>query len=149
MKIRPGVSRDVAAVLALDRETQTAPHWNEVAYLRALDTEKGRCLFVAEHDGLWGFAVGALVSGEAELESVVVSIYSRRRGIGRKLCAAVVDWAGAAGAASIALEVRAGSAGAIALYESLQFHIVGRRKAYYAQPIEDALIMHLPLQGQT
>ena len=43
------------------------------------------------------------------------------------------------------LEVRAGSVGAIALYEGLGFVVVGRRRGYYREPVEDALLMRLEL----
>jgi ribosomal-protein-alanine N-acetyltransferase len=39
--------------------------------------------------------------------------------------------------------VRAGSAGAIALYERLGFVAVGRRPGYYRSPVEDAVLMRL------
>ena len=45
------------------------------------------------------------------------------------------------------LEVRAGSVGAIALYGGLGFVVVGRRKGYYREPVEDALLMKLELAG--
>jgi [ribosomal protein S18]-alanine N-acetyltransferase len=43
----------------------------------------------------------------------------------------------------VELEVRAGSAGAIALYERLGFVAVGRRPGYYRSPVEDAVLMRL------
>jgi ribosomal-protein-alanine N-acetyltransferase len=43
------------------------------------------------------------------------------------------------------LEVRAGRAGAIALYTGLGFVIVGRRRRYYREPVDDALLMRLDL----
>jgi ribosomal-protein-alanine N-acetyltransferase len=81
-----------------------------------------------------------------ELESVVVADAARRAGIGRVLCGAVIDWCLSQDATEIALEVRAGSAGAIALYQGLRFVEVGRRAGYYSEPEEDALLMRLKLQ---
>ena len=43
------------------------------------------------------------------------------------------------------LEVRAGSAGAIGLYEGLGFVGVGRRRGYYRDPVDDAVLMRLDL----
>ena len=45
------------------------------------------------------------------------------------------------GVHSLALEVRASNAPAIALYEQLGFQQVGRRPNYYRNPKEDALIL--------
>ena len=79
--------------------------------------------------------------------------------MGRALCGAVVEWCRGEGAAELELEVRAGSAGAIALYTGLGFVTMGRRAAYYrgirglagsdlagyGAPAEDALLMRLEL----
>jgi ribosomal-protein-alanine N-acetyltransferase len=43
------------------------------------------------------------------------------------------------------LEVRASSAGAIALYTGLGFVEAGRRPGYYAEPKDDAVLMRLEL----
>ena len=48
---------------------------------------------------------------------------------------------GAARLAFLTLEVRAGNAPAIALYEKHGFYEVGRRKGYYDDPKEDAILM--------
>jgi ribosomal protein S18 acetylase RimI-like enzyme len=48
----------------------------------------------------------------------------------------------------IALEVRAGSVGAIAFYQGLGFVRVGRRARYYNDPEDDALMMRLRADGQ-
>jgi [ribosomal protein S18]-alanine N-acetyltransferase len=166
LQVRGGVATDLAGVVALERVVVEAPHWSEAEYAAIVglrdDTHVGvrgsglqnggvrRCLFVVEgEDGLVGFAVGRVIGAGrdcvAELESVVVEARARRGGLGRALCEAVVGWCRGEGAAAIELEVRAGSSGAIALYEGLEFAVVGRRGAYYHGPVEDALLMRLEL----
>jgi ribosomal-protein-alanine N-acetyltransferase len=49
-----------------------------------------------------------------------------------------------AGARVALLELRAGNEGALALYESLGFRRLALRRAYYRQPVEDALVLVLP-----
>ncbi len=83
----------------------------------------------------------------AELESVVVSANSRRAGIGRALCRAVLDWCRSKGATEAVLEVRASSSAAIALYASLGFTLAARRPRYYRDPADDALLMRMELQS--
>jgi ribosomal-protein-alanine N-acetyltransferase len=139
---------DLADVIALERGAVEAPHWSDAEYAEIV---RGggvrRCLFVAEVEGkLVGFAVGKVVdAGLAELESVVVRVDARRCGVGRALCEAVAGWCRGEGAAVLELEVRAGSAGAIALYVGLGFVEAGKRRAYYESPVEDALLMRLEL----
>jgi [ribosomal protein S18]-alanine N-acetyltransferase len=146
-ELRPARSSDIDAILALERATENAPHWPSSAYSAILDeTGPGRCMIVAHiGDSLAGFAVGLVHPAQpsiAELESVVVAAAARRGGIGRALCAGVLDWCRSRGAMEVALEVRAGSAGAIALYSGLGFREIGRRPHYYRDPVDDAVLMH-------
>ncbi len=113
----------------------------------------GGAFFVAEADGeLLGFAVGKVIlstaEGVGEIESVAVGGAARRRGVGRALCETLVGWCREQGVGVIELEVRAGSDGAIALYEGLGFVVVGRRGGYYRDPDEDAVLMQLRLGGE-
>ncbi|SNS45991.1 ribosomal-protein-alanine N-acetyltransferase [Granulicella rosea] len=147
--VRPAEEADLPELLRLERATPEAPHWPEAEYLRIVAAEPGplrRCLFVAWLDGdLAGFAVGKTLGDEAELESVAVDAGLRRMGLGAALCRAVMDWCRRQEADAIDLEVRAGSAGAMRLYHGLGFEEVGRRTAYYRDPVEDAVLMRREL----
>jgi [ribosomal protein S18]-alanine N-acetyltransferase len=161
VSVRVGEAADLDEVVALERTVVEAPHWGEAEYAAIVSSQEDRrggaqgggmrrCLLVAEAEGwLVGFAVGKVIGAGpdclAELESVVVEARARRGGVGRVLCGAVVDWCRGQGAAAIELEVRAGSAGAIALYAGLGFVAVGLRRDYYGTPAEDALLMRLEL----
>ena len=153
MMVRLARTADVEAVIQLERRIAEAPHWAESEYasmLAAGTGAVGRCLFVAEGDGgLIGFAVGKVIGmgheSSSELESVAVNSDARRMGVGRLLCAAVIDWCRAQGAVEVELEVRASSAGAIALYSGLGFVVEGRRPGYYQTPPDDAVLMRLEL----
>jgi ribosomal-protein-alanine N-acetyltransferase len=68
----------------------------------------------------------------------------RRRGVGQQLLMGVADMAREIGARRLTLEVRASNEAAQRLYERFGFDIVGRRKAYYTDNGEDALIMTTP-----
>jgi len=154
-QVRVGNRGDLLDVMRLDRATPEAPHWAEAEYA-AIVSSNGyaeallrRCLFVADTSGgLVGFAVGKVVSGAlgiAELESLAVSSSTRRMGVGRALCKAVIGWCREREATEIELEVRAGSGGAVALYKELGFAVVGQRGGYYRDPQEEALLMQLRL----
>ena len=92
----------------------------------------------AEWEGyeLWVVELAGAVrgGGESELLQVEVEAGYRRRGLARRLLEAALE-------GTVFLEVRAGNAGAIALYGTVGFVEVGRRKGYYAGPVEDALVM--------
>jgi ribosomal-protein-alanine N-acetyltransferase len=100
-----------------------------------------RASFVAEgNEEIFGFAVASRAGQTAELESVAVAPSARRRGIGKKLCQQVMDWS-RSGASELELEVRVSSDGALALYRSLGFVEQARRREYYRNPTEDAVLM--------
>jgi ribosomal-protein-alanine N-acetyltransferase len=154
VRVRAAEAGDVAGVVALERVVAEAPHWAEGEYTAMVDADADkrvrRCFFVAEAEArLVGFAVGKVIGSDAEsvaeLESVAVEASARRGGVGRGLCEAVADWCRGRGATALELEVRAGSAGAIALYSRLGFVVAGRRAGYYREPVEDALLMRLDL----
>ncbi len=153
-RVRMAEAGDLAGVVALERGIAEAPHWAEAEYAAMIrgDGAVKRSLFVAEVEGrLVGYSVGKVIGSDAEsfaeLESVAVEAAARRGGVGRALCAAVVEWCAGQGAAVLELEVRAGSAGAIALYGRLGSVVTGRRVGYYRDPVDDALLMRLDLRG--
>jgi ribosomal-protein-alanine N-acetyltransferase len=47
------------------------------------------------------------------------------------------------------LEVRAGNVAAQSLYRRFGFEVVGRRRQYYRDPVEDALLMNATLRPPT
>jgi ribosomal-protein-alanine N-acetyltransferase len=156
-RVRVAGAEDLARVVELERGIAEAPHWGDGEYAAIVNADRGvdggvrRCLFVAEAASrLLGFAVGKVIGlGEgdlAELESVAVEGAARRKGVGAALCAAVIAWSRGQGAATVELEVRAGSRGAIALYGGLGFVVVGRRAGYYRGSLEDAVLMRLELE---
>jgi ribosomal-protein-alanine N-acetyltransferase len=159
-RIRTGGAADLAGVVMMERGIVEAPHWTKAEYEAIVNAEGSidggvrRCLMIAEAEEgrLLGFAVGKVVGsgleGMGEIESVAVDRAARRGGMGRSLCEAVIAWCSQQGARAVELEVRAGSVGAIALYGGLGFVSVGRRKGYYWEPVEDALLMKLELWTQ-
>jgi [ribosomal protein S18]-alanine N-acetyltransferase len=124
--IRRALPADLDDLLAIAQAAAEAPHWSHAQWLDALApdpaTSPNRACFVAEGaTSLLGFAVASKAANLAELESVAVSPSECRRGIGKALCLRVMAWSRNAGAAELELEVRASSAGALALYRSLGF----------------------------
>ena len=144
--IRHATAADLEAILAIEQASAEAPHWSRSQWLAALshaqDMEPMRAVFAAEGNGtILGFAVASRAGQLAELESVAVSESERRKGIGNALCRQVMDWSRKTGASELELEVRASSDGALTLYRSLGFVEQARRREYYRNPTEDAVLM--------
>ena len=73
----------------------------------------------------------------------------RREGIARALLGVVLTEARARDLRLIVLEVRPSNREAIGLYESLGFRVTGRRRGYYYDTGEDALVMEARLHADS
>lgn len=134
MTIRPGTREDLAAIAAIQDQSSEASHWNPEEYL-------GYNLRVAEDEGvISGFLVTRQVAGgEYEILNVAVRHDRRRTGAGAALIRAVL----AASPGEYFLEVRASNEVARRFYRALGFEEVGRRRNYYTQPDEPAIVMRI------
>ena len=94
-----------------------------------------------------GFIVSRLVAGELHVNNVAVRPEFRRHGLAARLLEAVLTHGRRGGAQIAFLEVRAGNAAAQGLYRRCGFQVTGRRRRYYRQPEEDALLMSLLLES--
>ena len=72
----------------------------------------------------------------------------RGEGIGRRLLRESISVAASRGTRSLYLEVRESNDVARRLYEKVGFNVVGVRKQYYAEPVEDAIVMKLDLHAE-
>jgi ribosomal-protein-alanine N-acetyltransferase len=100
-----------------------------------------------DDQSLGGFAITSWLPPEepAELETVVVDAPFRRQGVGSALLRACMLAAAQAGATSIRLEVRESNLAARSLYQHNGFSSIGRRRAYYSAPVEDAILLQAQL----
>jgi [ribosomal protein S18]-alanine N-acetyltransferase len=151
-QIRAMAAQDIDRVLLLASASDEAPRWTRTDYERILlagpSDLLARCALVALSGAdLVGFAVASRLPPEptAELEALFVERLYRRRGIGGALIGACIAWAAQAGASSVRLEVRASNASALALYRRHGFAAAGVRRAYYSAPVEDAVLLQVPL----
>jgi ribosomal-protein-alanine acetyltransferase len=89
---------------------------------------------------LVGFLVARHVSEEWELENLVVASAFRGRGFGSQLLRALLARVREAESRGLFLEVRESNAAARKLYQNAGFRETGRRRRYYADPAEDAVL---------
>ncbi len=145
MLIRPAVIEDIPAILTIEQQTEAAAHWTDEKYREIFEKQNPRRFaIVAEgKSGVQGFGVIVLLEQGCEVENLVVIRHRRRRGLGKRLLRSLIDLAENEGASGIFLEVREGNAGARGLYNTLGFAESGRRKGYYHNPEEDAILYRL------
>lgn len=92
---------------------------------------------------LLGYLCGSIIGAEFHISNVAVDPGLRRRGLGTKLLLSALVEASHYGATSASLEVRASNCAAQSLYRNFGFTELGRRRRYYSDPVEDAIIMWL------
>lgn len=131
-------------ILSVEREA-ISPPWSEGALLSEIG-HPDAFFAVAEEDGeTLGFILLHRCADEAELYQIAVKSGARRRGIADALLKAGFTWCRQNHFAAVWLEVRKSNAPAIGLYRRAGFLSEGKRKNYYTDPVEDAVVMVLKL----
>ena len=115
--------------------------WSEKSIASELENALSLWLVAVEDDDVIGYVGSQTVLGWTDMMNVAVHPDHRRKGVGEKLVLALEDALKAQESTCLTLEVRVSNDPAKALYEKLGFTEVGRRKNYYRDPKEDALIM--------
>lgn len=150
MNIRLATVADIPGLMNLDRQCGTAAHWTQQQYVQ-LFTSDDRLLAVAEANPntesvspisgeILGFLVAHHVAPEWELENIVVAPQVRGKGLGKRLLDTLFAAARNTNSSTVFLEVRESNVAARTLYERAGFEETGRRKSYYGNPQEDAIL---------
>lgn len=146
--IRDATPADLEGMITIEEQTPSAAHWNEKAYREIFnDNAPRRIALVSEttDHSLNGFVVARCDPDNCELENMVVAEHAQRQGIGFKLAQRLKTRAHESGCKQILLEVRESNSAAQALYERCGFEVRGRRRSYYRNPSEDAVLYTLKL----
>lgn len=133
--------------MAIVAESPEAAFWSEESYVK-LAEENQTLALVSQTDGeISGLLVARIVGDQAEVLNLAVGTKHRRKREGTALLAAALDKFASTGGTSVYLEVRESNTGAIAFYEKHGFARTGRRKGYYRNPDEAAVMMEKKLAG--
>jgi ribosomal-protein-alanine N-acetyltransferase len=146
MKLTRAIAADAPAMASAHAQAFDAP-WDEDVFEELLEGP-GAYGFVARGEDPMGVIVCRAIAGEAEVMTLAVPPWARRRGVGAALMTAAMEAARAGGARAMFLEVDVGNAAAVGLYERLGFARAGVRRAYYDRGADgraDALVMRLDL----
>lgn len=130
----------VAAVAALEKTCFSDP-WSENSIAYELKNPLSLWLVALADSKVVGYVGSQSVIGESDMMNVAVDPNYRRMGIAYRLIEALIAALAEKDNHSLALEVRASNTPAIALYGKMGFTEVGRRRNYYRNPREDALIL--------
>ena len=144
LAVRPATPADLDRIAEIEQASFADP-WTFEALKTALGLSHVRFL-VAEQGGgagsrLVGYVVALVMGDEGEIADIAVDPSARRAGVGRLLLARVEEELARCGVRALYLEVRESNLGALGLYRDRGFEAVGRRRAYYRHPVEDALVL--------
>ena len=136
-RIRLVERADLASIAALEERCFSDP-WPASAFTGLLGSLS---LTVMNDSELVGYVFARVRSTEGEILNVAVHPEHRERGLGMRLVAESMDRCRRAGAESIFLEVRESNRPAIGLYGKMGFRTLDRRRRFYRNPTENALIL--------
>jgi ribosomal-protein-alanine N-acetyltransferase len=133
---------DLDAVLAIEVESFTSP-WTREMYVAELENVGVSFCYLARDESgqILAFCSFWRVLDELHINNLAVAPPYRRRGIGTKLLTYVLNEGARLGAHRATLEVRRSNEVARHLYDHLGFATAGVRRAYYTNPVEDALVL--------
>jgi ribosomal-protein-alanine acetyltransferase len=159
VQVRLAVAADLPQLMEIASHSETAAQWNPREYQKLFTSETGsseysasetiasesgqkRTALVVERDGkVSGFLISHQLGDEWEIENIAVTGSAQRSGLGMRLLGEFLSVVRKRGGRAIFLEVRESNLAARALYRKATFVEAGRRKNYYENPPEDALIL--------
>jgi ribosomal-protein-alanine N-acetyltransferase len=157
--LEPMTADDLDEVLGIERASFKTP-WSRKAFIYELKQNRvARCWVAREEGGdgdggprkkgrrVIGYVCVWEIGVEMHLTNLAVHPEGRRQGVGRALLGWVIEDARGRGLTLVCLEVRPTNVEALGLYESFGFRVVGRRKGYYFDTGDDALVMEASFAG--
>lgn len=147
LAIEPMALTDLSWVLEIERVSFSTP-WSEASFRHELIDNPYSQLFVMKGSrvpGVVAYACVWIVDQELRINNIGVHPRWRLKGIGTRLLRFLLEHATRHGCVEAILEVRPSNAPAIHIYEKVGFRPVGRRKNYYMDTREDAVVMSLAI----
>ena len=142
--IRDMTRTDLMAVMSIEQTSFSMP-WRETTFESLLQRSDADLIAAVADGRLVGYAVCWTILEQAELGNVAVDAEWRNRGVGLKLVQAALERVRRRSAEECFLEVRESNRTAQSVYQKCGFRSIGRRRRYYSNPTEDALVMRASL----
>ncbi|MDI3309914.1 MAG: ribosomal protein S18-alanine N-acetyltransferase [Thermoanaerobacterium sp.] len=141
IKIRPMIKSDIDKVMEIEYLSFSVP-WSFESFVMEVTQNKCAHYIVAEVDGkIAGYGGFWVVVDEGHITNIAVHPYFRGQGVGSAIVEGLIELAKNNGITSMTLEVRESNLVAQSLYKKYGFKPVGKRRGYYQDNNEDAVIM--------
>ncbi|MBE6626841.1 MAG: ribosomal-protein-alanine N-acetyltransferase [Ruminococcaceae bacterium] len=149
MKITVANPDQIDKIYQIENSSFTDP-WSYKSFEEAIFSPNTTIYVVNSSSGdVLGFSCLLIIDYEAEILNIAVDGNYRKQGIGRLLAEHMINICISKEVEDIFLEVRDSNTAARGLYEKVGFKQIGRRKNYYSNPTEDAIMMKLSLQNDS
>lgn len=139
LEVRRLAYADLPQVIAVERRAFPTP-WSLAMFVLELSKPSGICLAAVRGERLVGYLICSRYDRVWHLMNIAVDPRGRRRGVATALLRSLFEQADA-DRVQYTLEVRMSNRSAIEMYERFGFRGAGRRRGYYHDNREDALIM--------
>ena len=139
LEIRRLTYADLPQIIAIERRAFPTP-WSLAMFVLELSKPAGVCLAALRDGEMVGYLICSRYDTVWHIMNVAVDPNQRRRGIATAMLADLLRRIDGR-SARFTLEVRESNAGAIELYERFGFRAAGRRRRYYQDNGEDAVVM--------
>lgn len=140
VEFREMIPEDADKVEQVEKACFAIP-WSRQSFWEEAANENTLYLLAMDGETVIGYAGAWLLAGEAQITNVAIAPEYRGRGAATRLMEELVRRFKERGITAMTLEVRPSNAPARALYAKFGMKEVGRRKGYYADNGEDAIIM--------
>lgn len=130
----------IEQIMEIEKSCFSVP-WSKQSFIEELSNPLAKYLVALEGDEVIGYIGMWFIVDEVHITNIAVKPTKRRRGIGDLILREAIGWAEEQQCVAMTLEVRESNLAAIHLYEKYDFKKAARRKNYYANPTEDAVIM--------
>ena len=140
----PSLPEDTEAIEAIEQACFSDP-WSRAGIEAQLSNKYGMSVVAALDGKPIGYVMGIALYETCEIVNVAVDPDFRRQGAARLMMSGFLDACRGKDVRQVLLEVRESNMAAIGLYESFGFRAYGKRKDYYENPAEDAVLMVVEL----
>jgi ribosomal-protein-alanine N-acetyltransferase len=139
--IRRLIPNDLDEVMEIEPVAFGSHHWSRQSFLNELTNPSGFYFAAVAEGTLLGYSGFWLIGDEAHITTLAVHPDLRRNYIGESLLINDIEHALDVGAKRLTLEVRASNDVAQKLYGKYGFKELGKRRKYYQDNDEDALVL--------
>lgn len=140
MDIRKMEVKDIDDIMSIENCSFSIP-WSKESYLNEIKNNVAIYIVAVFEKHIIGYAGVWKIIDEGHITNIAVHPDHRQRGVGQKLMQELIKISKKEGIKNFTLEVRESNIAAFNLYEKMGFRAKGRRKGYYSNTKEDAVIM--------